>query len=92
MSFLHWQSPGAAALLLQAITWPRTRAACLSSLPPRVAFTDSEKAEKKVQKVYFKKRKSAAEHCTQGNSITPAHYVQKGKWMARRKDTLFGRF
>lgn len=39
--------PRAAAPLLQAITWPRTRAACLSSLLPRLAFTDRERRGKK---------------------------------------------
>lgn len=33
--------PRAAALPLQAITWLRTRAACLSTLLPRLAFTHS---------------------------------------------------
>lgn len=43
--------PRAAALLLQAITWPRTRAACLSSLLPCLAFTDRGKKRGEEKKV-----------------------------------------
>lgn len=66
--------PRAAALQLQAITWPRTRAACLSSLLPCLAFTDrGEKKgkKKKYEKSFFvkKKKEKERENCT--HRVTP---------------------